>query len=70
MIFSDMNMPGITGLVTLNEVLSHYPEIPCYLITANPMQFKQVDLSGYAIKGVLEKPVGFEKLRRVLYTLQ
>lgn len=69
MIISDMNMPGITGLATLNEVLNRYPEIPCYLISGNLMQFRLIDLSGYAIKEVLEKPVCFEKIRSVLHTL-
>ena len=66
MIFSDMNMPGITGLDTLTQVLNRHPGIPCYLITANPTQFKRINLSEYAIKGVLEKPVCFEKLRGLL----
>lgn len=69
LIFSDMNMPGLNGLVMLREVLRFFPEIPCYLFSGNTAQFEQVDLSSDAIKEVLEKPVCFKKVRAILHSL-
>ncbi len=69
-IFSDMNMNGLNGLATLREVLQYYPDVPCYLISGNAVQFKQIDLSAYLITEILEKPVNIEKIEGILNSLQ
>lgn len=69
-IFSDMNMPGISGLAMLRIVMSSYPDIPCYLVSGNVVQFEQMNLSDVAIREVLRKPVQFKKLELILQSLK
>jgi len=68
-IFSDMNMPGLSGLATLQEVFCRYPDIPCYLVTGNPSQFENMNLSGHAIREILKKPVCIGKIGAILQSL-
>ncbi|MES0372375.1 MAG: response regulator [Mariprofundaceae bacterium] len=69
-IFSDMNMPGLSGLATLRKVMSSYPDIPCYLVTGNMRQFEQMNLSDVAIREILRKPVQFQKIELILQSLK
>ena len=69
-IFSDMHMNGLSGLATLQEVQRYHPDIPCYLISGNTIQLKQIDLSAYIIMEILEKPISINKIGAILNSLQ
>ncbi len=68
-IFSDMNMPGISGLAMLRKVLCCYPAIPCYIITGDPTQFSELNFSDYAIRDILGKPLCPRKIESILQSL-
>lgn len=68
-IFSDMNMPGISGLAMLHEVLRCYPAMPCYIVTGDAAQFSELNLSDYFIRDILRKPVSPGKIESILQSL-
>ena len=66
MIFSDMNMPGMSGLEMLRKLADIYPDIPCFIVTGNIDQFDQLDLISSSVREVLCKPVTGSKIAALL----
>ncbi len=62
-IFSDINMPGMTGLDLLNRVKSEFPDIQVSMISAygDKDNFDRAINSG--AKGFFVKPIDFELLK-------
>ena len=63
LIFSDVNMPGMTGLEMLPKVKAVHPEIPVIMITAygDPETRRKATEQGAA--NLLSKPIDFTVLR-------
>jgi CheY-like chemotaxis protein len=62
-IFSDINMPGMSGLELLEKVKSEFPHIRVSMISAygDNENYKQALNSG--AKGFFTKPIDFESLK-------
>ena len=63
LIFSDINMPGMTGLEMLPKVREIRPDVPVIMITAySDPETKRKAMEGGAT-GLLAKPIDFTLLR-------
>jgi len=62
-VFSDINMPGMTGLELLERIKSKYPSIPVSMISAygDSDNYQKAISSG--AKGFFTKPIDFENLK-------
>lgn len=56
-VFLDENMPGLTGLETLEEVKRLYPSLPVIMITKSEEEYIMEDAIGSKISDYLIKPV-------------
>ena len=63
-VFSDINMPGMSGLDLLDKIKNKFPAIRVSMISAygDTVNYNKAMESG--AKGFFTKPVDFEKLRR------
>jgi CheY-like chemotaxis protein len=63
LMFSDINMPGMTGLELLSKVKAARPDVPVIMITAygDPDTRRKALEAGAA--GLLTKPIDFTALR-------
>lgn len=57
LVFLDENMPGMTGLETLNDIKSTHPSIPVVMITKNEEEEIMEEAIGYKISDYLIKPL-------------
>ena len=57
LIFLDENMPGLTGLQTLSQIKSTYPDIPVIMITKSEDEGIMTNAIGKKIADYLIKPV-------------
>ena len=63
LMFSDINMPGMTGLELLPIVRAARPDVPVIMITAyGDAETRALALAGGAA-GLLTKPIDFDALR-------
>lgn len=63
-IFSDINMPGMSGLELLDKVKSQFPQIKVSMISAygdDDIYQKAID---FGAKGFFTKPIDFESLKQ------
>lgn len=62
-VFSDINMPGMTGLELLNQIKSRYPEINVSMISAygDAENYNKAINSG--AKEFFTKPIDFDSLK-------
>lgn len=67
LIFLDENMPGLTGLETLNEIKNYNSEIPVVLITKSEEEHLMEDAIGAKIDDYLIKPV---RPQQILLTIK
>ncbi len=65
LIFSDVSMPGISGLELLRQIRSLPCELPVYMITAYGRKTEQEALASGAT-GFLTKPLDLHALRDIL----
>jgi DNA-binding response OmpR family regulator len=56
-VFLDENMPGLTGLETLNSIKTINPEVPVVMITKSEEEYLMEDAIGFKIDDYLIKPV-------------
>lgn len=68
-IFSDINMPGMTGLELLENVKEKYPQITVSMISAygDSDNFNRAMNSG--AKGFFTKPIDFDSLKEEILNL-
>ena len=68
-IFSDINMPGMTGLELLEKVKTRFPQIKVSMISAygDKANYDRAISSG--AKEFFTKPINFESLREEIKTL-
>jgi two-component system, response regulator, stage 0 sporulation protein F len=65
-IFSDINMPGMTGLELLEKVKSEYPDIQVSMISAYGDSENYNRAIGSGAKGFFVKPIDFDSLKEEL----
>lgn len=65
-IFSDINMPGMTGLELLEKVKAEFPEIQVSMISAYGDSENYDRAMGSGAKGFFVKPIDFESLKEEL----
>jgi CheY-like chemotaxis protein len=68
-IFSDINMPGMTGFELLDKVKTHYPQIKVSMISAygDEENYQRAIQSG--AKEFFTKPIDFDSLKKEIYQL-
>lgn len=68
-VFSDINMPGMTGLELLEKIKAKFPRITVSMISAygDSENFKKAINSG--AKEFFTKPIDFESLRKEIKAL-
>lgn len=66
LIFTDMTMPGLTGLQLAEKVYKVNPDIPIILCSGLGETMEKRKFSLPCIKTVLKKPVTVQKLSQVL----
>jgi CheY-like chemotaxis protein len=68
-ILSDINMPGMDGLILLDEVRERFPDLPVMMVTAygdDERRRRATDLGAFEF---LTKPVDFDALKAQLRQL-
>jgi YesN/AraC family two-component response regulator len=65
-IFSDINMPGMTGLELLEKVKSEFPQIQVSMISAYGDSENYARAMDSGAKGFFVKPIDFESLKEEL----
>ena len=68
LIFSDINMPGMTGLEMLPKMKALHPEIPVIMITAYSDPETRRKAIEHGAAGLLSKPIDFTVLRSEIDT--
>ena len=68
-IFSDINMPGMTGLELLDKVKTRYPQIKVSMISAYGDKANYDKAISSGAKEFFTKPINFESLREEIKTL-
>ena len=63
LVFLDENMPGLTGLETLNELKASKPNTPVVMITKSEEEHIMEEAIGSKIADYLIKPINIEELR-------
>ena len=68
-IFSDINMPGMTGLELLDKVKAEFPNIKVSMISAygDSENYERAMSSG--AKGFFTKPIDFDSLKKEIYDI-
>jgi CheY-like chemotaxis protein len=64
LIFSDINMPGMTGLDMLPRVRAERPNVPVIMITAYGDETTRKRAADLGAAGLLPKPIDFSLLRQ------
>jgi CheY-like chemotaxis protein len=68
-IFSDINMPGMTGLELLDKVKSKYPKISVSMISAYGDSDNYNKAMDSGAQGFFTKPIDFDSLKKEILTL-
>jgi CheY-like chemotaxis protein len=68
-ILSDINMPGMDGLMLLREVKGRRPDLPVIMVTAYGDEERRRRASEYGAADFITKPVDFDFLKAQLRRL-
>jgi CheY-like chemotaxis protein len=68
-ILSDINMPGMDGLMLLQEVKERRPDLPVIMVTAYGDEERRRRASEYGTADFITKPVDFDFLKAQLSRL-
>ncbi len=68
-VFSDINMPGMSGLELLEEIKSRFPLIQVSMVSAYGDQENYDKAMNSGAKGFFTKPVDFERLKTEIAAL-
>lgn len=68
-VFSDINMPGMSGLELLEEIKTRFPNIQVSMISAYGDSENYDKAMNSGAKGFFTKPVDFEKLKKEIAEL-
>ena len=69
LVFSDINMPGMTGLELLKELRAAYEHLPVHMITAYGDDVNYQTAMQYGAAGYMTKPIDFSKLKSTVQAL-
>ncbi len=69
LVFSDINMPGMTGLELLKQLRSEYESLPIHMITAYGDEVNYQTAMQYGAAGYMTKPIDFSKLKSTVQAL-
>ena len=69
LVFSDINMPGMTGLELLKVLRSEYESLPVHMITAYGDDVNYRTAMQYGAAGYLTKPIDFSQLKSTVMAL-
>lgn len=68
-VFSDINMPGMTGLELLEHIKVEFPKITVSIISAYGDTENYNKAMDIGAKGFFTKPIDFESIRKEIGTL-
>lgn len=68
-VFSDINMPGMTGFELLNMIKSEFPYIKVSMISAYGDKENYEKAMNSGAKGFFTKPIDFESLKIEIYDI-
>lgn len=68
-VFSDINMPGMTGLELLDQIKAEYPHIAVSMISAYGDQDNYNRAIESGARDFFTKPIDFSKLRSKIYEM-
>ena len=63
LVFSDINMPGMTGLELLKNLRNEYKDLPVHMITAYGDEVNYQTAMDYGAAGYMTKPIDFSELK-------
>ncbi len=66
LVFSDINMPGMTGLELLRRLRSDYADLPIHMITAYGDRDNYQKAIQFGASGYLIKPIDFSILKKTI----
>ena len=66
LVFSDINMPGMTGLDLLKHLRQQYSELPIHMITAYGDDDNYNQAMNFGASGYLTKPIDFSVLKNLI----
>ena len=66
LVFSDINMPGMTGLDLLKHLREQYSELPIHMITAYGDDDNYNQAMTFGASGYLTKPIDFSVLKNLI----
>lgn len=69
LVFSDINMPGMTGLDLLKNLRKQYNDLPIHMITAYGDDNNYNQAMQYGANGYLTKPIDFSVLKNMIMDL-
>ena len=69
-VFSDIKMPGMSGLDVLKAIKDRWPNIPVYMITAFGSDEMEQKVLNMGACGFFTKPLNFSALSEVISTEQ
>jgi CheY-like chemotaxis protein len=69
LILSDINMPGINGIELLRILKEKYSHLKVFMITAYDDKEKYDKIMKYGAEEYFTKPIDFEKLKTVIFSL-
>ena len=61
----DLEMPRMNGMQLSRKILAHNPKFPIIIVTAFAHKYES-EIETLGIRGVIEKPVDFAKLRKLI----
>lgn len=66
LILSDINMPGMNGLVLLKVLKEKYPELKVFIVTAYGDDQNYQTAKEFGADNFLTKPIDFEQLKKLM----
>lgn len=69
LVFSDINMPGMTGLELLKRLRTEYKDLPVHMITAYGDDANYKIAMQYGASGYMTKPIDFSELKSTVQAL-